>query len=182
MTTITDATALPALIPAKLTLTGAAAATGIVAVIATLLAFTPSSGTGIGAVGAVFVVLYGADWVADFWVQTQHQADTKNAPGWRGWSALLLHVVTYTATAALGLAALAWRTDLELHAVNLLVGLAVYAITHGWADRRNTLAWLATATGSGRFYAVREHGINGALLLDRSWHIGWSAVVALLLV
>src|SRR2546430_8349715 len=103
-------------------------------------------------VGAVFAALYAAHHVADHWVQTQHQADTKGCAGWRGRIACATHVATYTLTSLAALLALAWRTDLTLSPVTVAAGLAVSAVTHYLADRRTPLKWIAERTGSGPFY------------------------------
>jgi hypothetical protein len=45
-----------------------------------------------------FAALFVAHQVADHWIQTQHQADTKGCPGWPGRIACAAHVASYTAT------------------------------------------------------------------------------------
>jgi hypothetical protein len=133
---------------------------------------------------AFFAALYAAHEIGDHWVQTQHQADHKHEPGRSGWYALIGHVATYTTTAAVALALVIWRCDIHVDATTgyrILAGLAISAITHGWADRRHTLAWLAHKIGSGPFYQVKSGGISGSYLLDRSFHIGWLAIAALVM-
>lgn len=132
-------------------------------------------------VGAVFAALYVAHQVADHWVQTQHQADTKGQPGWRGRLACAGHVATYSLTALVAVVVLAWRTGLILSPAGLVAGLAVSAVTHYLADRRTPLRRIADWLGSGPFYRVNTGGLNGAYLLDQSWHIGWLFVAALLI-
>jgi len=134
-----------------------------------------------GDVAALFAALFVAHQVADHWIQTQHQADTKGTAGWRGRLACAAHVATYTATALVAVLALAWRTGLQLAPGALTAGLAVSAITHYIADRRDPLRAIADRTGSGVFYRVNSGGINGAYLLDQSWHIGWLFVAALVI-
>lgn len=133
------------------------------------------------AVGAVFAALFVAHQVADHWVQTQHQADTKGTAGWSGRLACAAHVATYTATALVAVLALAWRTGLQLAPGALMAGLAVSAITHYLADRRVPLRAIADRVGAGLFYRVNDGGMNGAYLLDQSWHIGWLFVAALVI-
>jgi hypothetical protein len=62
-------------------------------------------------------------------------------------------------------------------------------LTHYWADRRTTLAALATRVGKGEFYALgaprpgREDNPTigtGAYALDQAWHWVWLLVAALL--
>jgi hypothetical protein len=137
---------------------------------------------------AAFAALYAAHQVADHWVQTQHQADTKGQPGWRGRLSCAAHVGTYTLTAAVALALLAAVTGLPLDPWKVAAGLAVSAISHYIADRRGPLRRLAELTGSARFYALgiprpdRDDNPSlgtGAYALDQSWHVGWLFVAAL---
>jgi hypothetical protein len=134
-----------------------------------------------GGVAAVFMMLFAAHQVADHWVQSQHQADTKGSAGWRGRLACAAHVATYTATALAAVLALVWRTGLDVAPGAVAAGLTVSAVTHYIADRRTPLRRIADATGSGPFYRLNTAGINGAYLLDQSWHIGWLAVAALII-
>jgi hypothetical protein len=142
------------------------------------------------AVGALSAALFAAHQVADHWVQTQHQADTKGHPGWAGRLACAAHVATYTATAALALALLALATDWTPSPLWVAAGLAVSALTHYLADRRTPLRRLAKWTGAQRFYALgaprpgRDDNPSlgtGAYALDQSWHIGWLFIAALLI-
>jgi hypothetical protein len=132
-------------------------------------------------VAVVFAALYAAHQVADHWVQTQHQADTKGCAGWHGRLACAAHVATYSATGLVALLVVAWRTGLALAPSGVAAGMAVSALTHYIADRRTPLRRIANATGSGRFYRLNAAGMNGAYLLDQSWHIGWLLVAALLI-
>lgn len=134
-----------------------------------------------GSVAVVFVALYVAHQVADHWVQSQHQADCKGEAGWRGRVACASHVATYTVTALLALVAVAWRTGVDLSPGSVAAGLAVSAVTHYIADRRTPLRVLADRAGAGRFYRLNAAGMNGAYLLDQSWHIGWLGVAALVI-
>ena len=134
-----------------------------------------------GAVAAVFAALFAAHQLADHWVQTQHQADTKGHAGWRGRAACAAHVGTYAAAQLAAVAALMWRCGLHVTPAALAAGLAVSAITHYIADRRTPLRVIADATGSGRFYRLSAAGMNGAYLLDQSWHIAWLFVAALVI-
>jgi hypothetical protein len=139
---------------------------------------------------AYFVALFAAHQVADHWVQTQHQCDHKGLPGWAGRWACAKHVSTYSLTAFLAVAAVAWRFDLHLHPGRLAAGLAVSAVTHYIADRRTPLRWLAERLGSGPFWQLgaprpgRDDNPSigtGAYALDQSWHIGWLFVAALVI-
>lgn len=128
---------------------------------------------------AVFAALYAAHHVADHWVQTDHQACTKGKPGWRGRVACAAHVATYTVTGVIALGLLVWQTGLALAWGPTAVGLAVSAATHYVADRREPLRKIAKFFRLG-FYDVNGGGINGAYLLDQSWHVGWLFVSALI--
>ena len=130
---------------------------------------------------AAFAALFAAHQVADHWIQTDAQARDKGLPGWRGRLADARHVATYTLTALAALALIAWRLGLDLDPARVAAGLAVSAVTHWWADRRHTLKALAARTGKANFYALADHGINGAYLLDQSFHIGALFVAALLI-
>ncbi|WP_406302135.1 transcriptional regulator [Streptomyces sp. NBC_00885] len=139
---------------------------------------------------AVFIALWVGHSVGDHWVQTSHQSCTKGAPGWPGRLAAAQHVVTLTATKALLLIPVAWLLGLELSAAGVAAGLAVDALSHGWADRRSTLARLAEATGKGEFYRLgspragrddNPHIGTGAYALDQSFHHLWLLVAALII-
>jgi hypothetical protein len=134
-----------------------------------------------GAIGMLFVALFAAHQVADHWIQTQHQADTKSQQGWIGRLACLRHVSTYTLTAILAVVAVCWRADYHPTLTHLTAGLAISALTHYLADRRTPLRRIAQATGSGPFYQLTGHGINGVYLLDQSWHIAWLLIAALVI-
>jgi hypothetical protein len=139
---------------------------------------------------ALFAALYAAHTVADHWVQTDRQARTKALPGWTGRLACLAHVGTYTLTAVLALAVVAWRLHLDLDPTRLAAGLALSAVTHYLADRRTPLRWLAVRTGSRDFWVLgaprggRDDNPSlgtGAYALDQSWHIGWLLAAALVI-
>jgi hypothetical protein len=138
---------------------------------------------------AVFATLYAAHQVADHWVQTGHQAATKGRPGWTGRRACAAHVATYTATAALALAATSRRTRLGLDPGRAAVALTISAATHYLADRRAPLRRLAELTGSADFHALgacrpgRDDNPTlgtGAYALDQSFHIGMLFAAALI--
>ena len=132
--------------------------------------------------GAAFAALYAAHQVADHWVQTQHQADEKGKPGWCGRWNCVKHVGSYTLTQLVALVVAAWWLGFAWPAGWLAAGLGVSAVTHYFADRRAPLRKLAEASGSGKFYRLADFGLNGAYLLDQSWHVGWLFVAALVIV
>lgn len=148
---------------------------------------------------AVFGALYAAHQVGDHWISTDHGALHKGmrrsealAVGLHphtGPRACAAHVATYTATGALFLVALVWRTGLDLSVPRALLALTVSAITHYWADRRYTLKWLCDRVGKANLYRLGQprpgHDDNpttgtGAYALDQSFHIFWLFIAALI--
>lgn len=146
---------------------------------------------------AVFLALYVAHSVGDHWVQTSCQAADKGKPGWVGRLANTRHVVGLTITKGIALTAVVLLLDLPVTAAGVTIGLAVDAVTHWWADRRNTLAWLAKICGKNEFYNLgtgahpahpvtakgkpAAHLGTGAYALDQSWHHLWLLVAALII-
>ncbi|WP_405797730.1 transcriptional regulator [Streptomyces sp. NBC_01506] len=146
---------------------------------------------------AVFVALYVGHSVGDHWVQSSCQAADKGKPGWVGRLADARHVLGLTLTKAVALLLVVFLLDLRVSALGLVLGFAVDAVTHWWADRRSTLAWLARVTGKGEFYrlgtpahpaapATAEGGYaptlgTGAYALDQSFHHVWLLVGALII-
>lgn len=133
-----------------------------------------------------FLALYAGHMVGDHWTQTQHQSTHKalgaGRPVWLAHWNCAKHVTTYTATQAVLLVLAGWWLNLPLRPGWVAAGLAASAVTHYVADLRTPLRWLADRLGPGKasFYRLADHGLNGAYLLDQSWHIGWLAVAALL--
>ncbi|MCF3102950.1 transcriptional regulator [Streptomyces roseoverticillatus] len=146
---------------------------------------------------AVFIALYIGHSVGDHWVQTSHQSATKGKPGWVGRLADARHVATLTATKLAILLLTATVLDLDIPVPGLVAGLSVDALTHWWADRRSTLAWLARVTGKAEFYSLGTgthpahpvtaagrpagHLGTGAYALDQSFHHLWLLVAALII-
>ncbi len=149
------------------------------------------------AFAAVFIALYVAHSVGDHWVQTSCQSADKGKPGWVGRLAGARHVATLTATKLALLVPAAALLGLHLSVVGLAAGISVDAVTHWWADRRSTLAWLAKVTGRAEFYGLgtaahpahpitakggpAAHLGTGAYALDQSFHHLWLLVAALLI-
>ncbi|MFF2044032.1 hypothetical protein ACFVVX_26795 [Kitasatospora sp. NPDC058170] len=136
---------------------------------------------------AVYALLRASADVADHWIQTDHQAATKgqhdHAEGQSsaaGRRACAAHVASYTATQAVVLLAGTRLLGVRLRPVPLAAALAVSAVTHYAADRREPLRRLADATGKGVFVRLADHGLNGGYLLDQSWHHGWETAAALI--
>lgn len=157
-----------------------------------------------GSFAAVFVALFVAHQVGDHWVQTGHQSDHKGLKGWVGSLACLRHVATYTATTAAFTAAIVPLLDLTWR--GFLLGQLTSAVTHYWADRRYTLAWLAILIGKSDFYLLgkpraetvmviteADAGVSrvpldspslgtGAYALDQSFHYAWLFLAAVITV
>ncbi|MFE2934457.1 transcriptional regulator [Streptomyces sp. NPDC059278] len=146
---------------------------------------------------AVFIALYVAHSVGDHWVQTSCQSAHKGLPGWTGRLAGARHVATLTATKLALLVPVALLLGLNLSALGLVAGLGVDAVTHWWADRRTTLAWLARVTGKAEFYGLgtADHPAHpvtaegtpaatlgtGAYALDQSFHHLWLLIASVLI-
>ena len=146
---------------------------------------------------AVFVALYVGHTVGDHWVQSSCQAATKGLSGWTGRLACGRHVLSLTLTKVLALSAVVLVLDVSVTAVGLVLGLGLDGASHYWADRRTTLARLATRCGKGEFYrlgtpAHPAHPVTvdgayaptlgtGAYALDQSWHMLWLGIAALIL-
>lgn len=139
---------------------------------------------------AVFVALYVAHSVGDHWVQTSCQSARKGRPGWVGRLAGARHVATLTATKLVLLLPVLWLLNLSVSVPGLVLGLGIDAVTHWWADRRSTLAWLAKVTGKAEFYRLgtprpdrddNPHIGTGAYALDQSFHHLWLLVAALII-
>ncbi|MFE9298933.1 transcriptional regulator [Streptomyces niveus] len=146
---------------------------------------------------AVFVALYVGHSVGDHWVQSSCQAADKGKPGWVGRLADARHILGLTLTKMILLLPVVLLLDLRVSALGLVLGFTVDAVTHWWADRRSTLAWLAKVTGKSEFYslgtpahpaapATTDGGYaptlgTGAYALDQSFHHVWLLVGALII-
>ncbi|MFE3903226.1 transcriptional regulator [Streptomyces sp. NPDC059153] len=151
----------------------------------------------VSAFAAVFIALYVAHSVGDHWVQTSCQSANKGLPGWTGRLAGARHVATLTATKLALLLPVAFLLGLNLSVLGLVAGLGVDALTHWWADRRSTLAWLARVTGKAEFYSLGTvahpaHPVTaegkpaatlgtGAYALDQSFHHLWLLIASVLI-
>lgn len=133
---------------------------------------------------AVYAVLTASHEVADFWVQQDSDAVAKGEPGADGARACARHVVSYTATQALALAAANRALGLGLTWRRGALALAVSAATHYAADRQGGhwgdehprgVARLAAAAGH-RTWLARDPGAGA--LMDQAWHKGWLLIAA----
>lgn len=140
-----------------------------------------------GAFAAIGLTLYATHHVGDYWVQTDYQARHKGDHGARGRFACLAHALTYTATQGAGLAVLAL---LGVSMPGIFLALAVSAVTHWMADRRELGIMFALARSIPGKAAFMRLGVprsgrddnpslgTGAWALDQSWHIFWGVWVA----
>ena len=136
---------------------------------------------------AAYALLRAAADIADHWVQSDHQAGTKgqhdhndgqsSAAGRRACAA---HVATYTATQAAALLAGSRLLGIRLRPRQVAAGLALSAVTHYIADRREPLRRLADATGKANFVRLADHGLNGGYLLDQAFHHAFETAAALI--
>jgi len=146
---------------------------------------------------AVFATLYVAASVGDHWVQSSCQAADKGLPGWKGRLACTRHVAGLTLTKGILLALVVVLLQLPVTVLGLVLGLGIDAVTHWWADRRSTLAWLAKVTKKTEFLSLGtpahpKHPVTaeggyaptlgtGAYALDQAFHHFWLLVGALLI-
>lgn len=134
---------------------------------------------------ALFVLLYVSHLLADFPLQTDHQAHCK--AGWtegdqdpepgrhhHGWGANLAHAGTHVAVSAAVLAV--GRLVIEGFTLGLVpaaVGLVLVGVTHSVIDRRWPVArWMAFA----RQTRFAQHG--GAAHVDQTFHVAALVIAA----
>ncbi|MEU8512064.1 hypothetical protein AB0C76_10805 [Kitasatospora sp. NPDC048722] len=136
---------------------------------------------------ASYALLRAAADVADHWIQTDHQASTKGQhdhndgqSSTAGRRACAAHVATYTATQGAALLAGTRLLGVRLRPGPVAAALALSAVTHYIADRREPLRHLADATGKGNFVRLADHGMNGAYALDQAWHHTAETIAALI--
>mgnify|MGYP006136697057 CR=1 FL=1 len=143
----------------------------------------------IGTFAGVGVGLLVAHQVSDHWIQSEVQAALKGQRDWAGRFACARHVASYTAVTASTVLVLWGVFQLDITWWGFAVGQLVSAVTHYWADRRFTLAWLAAVMGKTQFFVLgapragRDDNPSlgiGAYALDQSWHWGWLGVAAFL--
>lgn len=138
---------------------------------------------------AAFAALYAAHQVADHHVQRDVEARDKGKPGREGQLACARHVASYTATAAVAMAATCKVTGAGFKPGRVAAALALSAVSHYVIDRREPLRRFAEATGHAGFYQLgaprpgRDDNPSlgtGAYALDQSAHTGFLFVAALI--
>jgi hypothetical protein len=133
---------------------------------------------------ATFAALLAAHHVADYWIQTDHQALNKGRHGDPtedavGRAACLAHVVSYSTVTMAAVTAADRALRLGASWRGILAGQAISAVSHYWADRRFTLRRLAARLGKLDLYERGDGLATGSALLDQSWHLAWLAMAAL---
>lgn len=142
---------------------------------------------------AVFAALYAAHSFGDHWYgQTHAQALGKGAHTRQGRMHCVKHVLLLAGHKVAFILLMELATGLRLPWPALLLGLAVDGVSHYWADRRFTLAWLAEKTGKGAFYKLGADTVDkdgkpaptlgtGAYALDQSFHVLFLFIAALII-
>lgn len=133
---------------------------------------------------ATFAALLAAHNVADYWIQTDHQAVNKGRHGnpaedAAGRAACLAHVLSYSATSAAAVVGVNRALHLGASWRGILAGQAISAVSHYWADRRYPLRKLAGRLGKLDFYERGQGLAAGSAALDQSWHLAWLTMAAL---
>ncbi|OUD04734.1 hypothetical protein CA983_02615 [Streptomyces swartbergensis] len=122
----------------------------------------------------VFILLYVAHLLADYPLQTDHQADHKAEQSAAGWRANLAHAAIHVAVSALLLGLGALLLNLSVAPVPAAAGLLWIGASHSLIDRRRGVQWWMKNTGQPEFL---KHG--GAAHVDQTAHIAALTVAAL---
>lgn len=121
-----------------------------------------------------FILLYVAHLIADYPLQTDHQAGCKADKTAAGWRANLTHAATHMGASAITLGIGALALDLPLTVPAAVAALCWIGATHSLIDRRwPVLRWMEH-TGQSEFI---KHG--GAAHIDQTAHITAIAIAAL---
>jgi Protein of unknown function (DUF3307) len=124
----------------------------------------------------VLPTLLVAHHVADHWIQTDEQAKAKGQRGVEGRNACAVHVCTYTLTTILFVSTMWLLFSLPISSAGFLLGQAVSAVTHYWADRKFTLEWLTqqwpfSRMGKHDFYRSGRVRVTAAWSGDDGSHV-----------
>lgn len=133
--------------------------------------------------GMIFAALVAGHYLADYWVQTDHQAAHKGMTGpdsWCGrWNAFK-HAYTYTATLVVVLTVV-WGFSGEPYrlssALVMAAALILNGVTHYIIDRRWTLEAFARAIGKSAW--LDRDKATAMLHLDQAAHLAIFGPVAL---
>ncbi|MFD3820607.1 DUF3307 domain-containing protein [Streptomyces rubiginosohelvolus] len=126
---------------------------------------------------SLFVLLYIGHLLADYPLQTDHQATHKADRSAAGWAANLRHATTHvvTCTAALTVGAVV-LDDVALSAPMVLAALLWIGASHALIDRRWPVQWWMNHTGQTSWAAN-----GGAAHVDQTAHVLALALAALAL-
>ncbi|MFF2233416.1 DUF3307 domain-containing protein [Streptomyces anulatus] len=126
---------------------------------------------------SLFVLLYLGHLLADYPLQTDHQAAHKADRCATGWAANATHAATHVATcgAALALGAVV-LDDMNLSLPVALMALGWIGGSHAFIDRRWPVQWWMTRTGQASWAAN-----GGAAHVDQTAHILALVLAALVL-
>ncbi len=131
---------------------------------------------------AVYIALFAGHEIGDNWMQTDHQAVTKDGASWSGRLACAEHVGLYLLAQIICLGLTCWALDLPLTEPGTAAALAVSGASHYAIDRRWILRWFAALIGKDVYLAEatvvrkageahKETGPGTALfVLDQSAH------------
>lgn len=123
---------------------------------------------------ATFILLYTAHLVADYVLQTDHQAAHKADRSVAGWRANLAHAGTHVIVCAAALAAgAALLGELHPNLWRAAVAVAWIGASHAAIDRRRAIAWWMDHARQREF---RERG--GAAHVDQTAHIAALVIAA----
>lgn len=125
---------------------------------------------------SLFALLYIGHLLADYPLQTDHQAGHKADCSAAGWRANLAHAGTHLATCSVMLTLGIVLLDIDLEPIPAIAALLWIAGTHAFIDRRWPIArWMKLA----RQTAWAKHG--GAAHVDQTAHLTALALAALAL-
>lgn len=122
----------------------------------------------------IFILLHVAHLIADYVLQTDHQAAHKMEKTREGWIANLGHAGTHTITTATALAIGWWALDLHIDLPAAVIALAWITASHAFLDRRWPVTWWMTHTGSTDWISR-----GGAAHVDQTAHVTAIAIAAL---
>lgn len=130
--------------------------------------------------GTIFAALVFGHYLADYWVQTDHQSRHKGLTGpdsWCGrWNAFK-HAATYTLTVSATVLGTGAATGASVDAWAVLALLALNGVTHYIIDRRWTLEALARRLGKGGW--IDADRATAMMHLDQAAHLAIFGPVAL---
>ncbi|MEU3903300.1 DUF3307 domain-containing protein [Streptomyces goshikiensis] len=124
----------------------------------------------------IFVLLYVAHLLADYPLQTDHQASCKADRTAAGWRANLSHAGTHALASAAALAVGTLILDLRLSVPAAVAGLLWIGASHAFIDRRWPIRWWMEHA---RQTAFAQHG--GAAHVDQTAHVTCLLIAALAL-